>query len=59
MPPGVAEQRFEIPSLLHQHSAGGPMLALQQSVELTVLIGAYNMHARVLNALELDLEPPE
>ena len=27
-----------------------------QLVELTVLIGAYNMHARVLNALELDLE---
>lgn len=27
-----------------------------QLVELTVLIGAYNMHARVLNAFELDLE---
>ncbi|HEX5282109.1 MAG TPA: carboxymuconolactone decarboxylase family protein [Micropepsaceae bacterium] len=27
-----------------------------QLVELTVLIGAYNMHARVLNGLELDLE---
>ena len=26
-------------------------------VEITVLIGTYNMHARVLNALELDLEP--
>lgn len=29
-----------------------------QLVELTVLIGAYNMHARVLNAFELDLENP-
>lgn len=26
-------------------------------VELTVLIGTYNMHARVMNALQLDLEP--
>jgi hypothetical protein len=26
-------------------------------VELTVLIGTYNMNARVLRALELDLEP--
>ena len=31
----------------------------RQIVELTVLIGAYNMHARLLNALDLDLEPPE
>jgi 4-carboxymuconolactone decarboxylase len=30
----------------------------RQLVELTVLIGAYNMHARVLNAFELDLETP-
>ncbi len=29
----------------------------QEIVEITVLIGTYNMHARVLNALELDLEP--
>jgi 4-carboxymuconolactone decarboxylase len=28
-----------------------------QIVELTVLVGAYNMHARVLNGLALDLEP--
>ena len=28
-----------------------------QLVELTVLIGTYNMNARVLQALELDLEP--
>ncbi|MGA7486268.1 MAG: carboxymuconolactone decarboxylase family protein [Xanthobacteraceae bacterium] len=27
-------------------------------VELTVLVGTYNMNARVLQALELDLEPP-
>jgi alkylhydroperoxidase family enzyme len=27
------------------------------TVELTVLIGTYNMNARVLEALELDLEP--
>ena len=29
----------------------------RQLVELTVLIGTYNMNARVLQALELDLEP--
>lgn len=29
-----------------------------QLVELTVLTGAYNMHARVLNAFQLDLENP-
>jgi 4-carboxymuconolactone decarboxylase len=29
----------------------------RQIVELTVLIGTYNMNARVLQALELDLEP--
>jgi len=29
----------------------------RQLVELTVLIGTYNMNARVLRALELDLEP--
>ena len=29
----------------------------RQVVELTVLIGTYNMNARVLQALELDLEP--
>jgi 4-carboxymuconolactone decarboxylase len=29
----------------------------RQIVELTVLIGSYNMNARVLRALELDLEP--
>jgi alkylhydroperoxidase family enzyme len=28
----------------------------RQIVELTVLIGTYNMNARVLRALELDLE---
>ena len=27
-------------------------------VELTVLIGTYNMHARVMQALEIDPEPP-
>jgi 4-carboxymuconolactone decarboxylase len=30
----------------------------RQIVELTVLIGTYNMNVRVLQALELDLEPP-
>jgi 4-carboxymuconolactone decarboxylase len=30
----------------------------RQIVELTVLIGTYNMNARVLQALELDLESP-
>jgi 4-carboxymuconolactone decarboxylase len=30
----------------------------RQTVELTVLIGTYNMNARVLQALRLDLEPP-
>ena len=29
----------------------------REIVELTVLIGTYNMNARVLQALELDLEP--
>ena len=29
----------------------------REIVELTVLIGTYNMNARVLRALELDLEP--
>ena len=29
----------------------------RELVELTVLIGSYNMNARVLQALELDLEP--
>jgi AhpD family alkylhydroperoxidase len=29
----------------------------RQIVELTVLVGTYNMNARVLRALELDLEP--
>lgn len=28
-------------------------------VELTVLIATYNMHARVLQALKVDLEPPQ
>lgn len=28
-------------------------------VELTVLIGTYNMHARVLQALDVDLEPDD
>jgi 4-carboxymuconolactone decarboxylase len=31
----------------------------RQIVELTVLIGTYNMNARVLQALRLDLEPVE
>src|SRR6516165_6959160 len=30
----------------------------REIVELTVLIGTYNMNARVLQALQLDLEPP-
>jgi alkylhydroperoxidase family enzyme len=29
----------------------------RQIVELTVLIGSYNMNARVMQALRLDLEP--
>jgi alkylhydroperoxidase family enzyme len=31
----------------------------RQIVELTVLIGSYNMNARVMQALRLDLEPVE
>lgn len=31
----------------------------RQIVELTVLIATYNMHARVLQALKIDLEPPQ
>jgi 4-carboxymuconolactone decarboxylase len=30
----------------------------RQTVEITVLIGVYNMHTRVLGALEVDPEPP-
>ncbi len=30
----------------------------RQTVELTMLIGAYNMHSRVLKALKIDPEPP-
>jgi len=30
----------------------------KQIVELTVLIGTYNMHTRVLQAMEIDAEPP-
>ena len=30
----------------------------KQIVELTVLIGTYNMHTRVLQALEIDAETP-
>ncbi|MFQ5683230.1 MAG: carboxymuconolactone decarboxylase family protein [Candidatus Binatia bacterium] len=30
----------------------------RQTVELTMLIGAYNMHTRVLKALKIDPEPP-
>lgn len=30
----------------------------RQAVELTMLIGAYNMHTRVLKALRIDPEPP-
>lgn len=30
----------------------------RQTVELTVLVGAYNMHTRVLQALKIDLEVP-
>ena len=31
----------------------------RQIVELTMLIGAYNMHTRVLKALKIDPEPPK
>lgn len=30
----------------------------RQTVEVTMLIGAYNMHTRVLKALKIDPEPP-
>jgi alkylhydroperoxidase family enzyme len=33
-----------------------PHFTDQQIVELSVLIGTYNMHTRVLQALEIDLE---
>jgi len=38
-------------------AALGPFFSERQIVELTVLIGTYNMHTRVLQALEIDLEP--
>lgn len=31
----------------------------RETVELTVLIGTYNMHTRVFKALEIELEPPQ
>jgi 4-carboxymuconolactone decarboxylase len=34
-----------------------PYFSDQQVVELTVLIGTYNMHTRVLQALDIPLEP--
>jgi alkylhydroperoxidase family enzyme len=34
-----------------------PHFTEKQIVELTVLIGTYNMHTRVLQALEIDAEP--
>jgi len=34
-----------------------PHLSEQQIVELTVLVGIYNMHTRVLTALRIDPEP--
>lgn len=39
-------------------AALGPWFDARAITELTVLIGTYNMHARVLMALEVDLEPP-
>ena len=36
----------------------GQYFSERQIVELTVLIGTYNMHTRVLQALEIDAEPP-
>ena len=35
-----------------------PFFSERQVVELTVLIGTYNMHARVMQALEIDPEAP-
>ena len=35
-----------------------PHLDERQIVELTVLVGTYNMHTRVLQALEIDPEQP-
>ena len=34
-----------------------PYFTEQQIVELSVLIGTYNMHTRVLQALDIPLEP--
>jgi alkylhydroperoxidase family enzyme len=34
-----------------------PHLTERQIVELSVLVGTYNMHARVMTALEIDPEP--
>ena len=40
-------------------AALGHHFSERQIVELTVLIGTYNMHTRVLQALEIDSEPPK
>jgi 4-carboxymuconolactone decarboxylase len=42
----------DIAAALHHHFSD------RQIVELTVLIGTYNMHTRVLQALAIDPEPP-
>ena len=49
-------EQIEVPEMVFQ--ALRSHYSERQTVELTMLIGAYNMHTRVLRALRIDPEPP-
>jgi alkylhydroperoxidase family enzyme len=48
-------RQVEVPDAVFE--ALKPHFSQRQIVELTVLIATYNMHTRVLRALEVDPEP--
>jgi 4-carboxymuconolactone decarboxylase len=48
-------RNIQVPKIIF--AALGPHFNDQEIVELTALIGAYNMHTRVVQALEIDPEP--
>jgi len=47
---------IDVPEAVFAYAKG--FFSERQMVELTVLIGTYNMHARVMQALKIDPEPP-
>ncbi len=49
-------REIDVPDAVFE--ALGAHYSERQTVELTMLIGAYNMHTRVLKALKIDPEPP-